>query len=148
MAADARLQFDINTLIGKLRKMDGAIQRDVKSDLKNAAAIIVTAIKASSPVGKKAHKRRNLVYKPGNLRKSIRVLPLRRTRGAVVVGPLSRGGTTDGYYAHMVEFGTIKMAAKPFIESAVESSYPGALTYAVTLLKHRVEKYAQANWYT
>lgn len=138
-------QAEINEIIRKLQRIEPAIRKDIKSDLKLAAAPIISAIKAKAPVGKRIHKRGSIVYKPGNLRKSIQTLPLRRTKNAVIIGPRARGGTPDGYYARFLEFGTVKMVAKPFIEPAVNVSLPGAERFALELLKRRVERYANQN---
>ena len=142
---EAGLQSDLNGLIRKLQGIEAAVKKDIKGDLKEASTIIVTAIKVRAPIGSKAHKRKGVVYLPGNLRKSIQVLPLRRTKNAVVVGPRARGGTPDGFYARFLEFGTSKMTARPFVEPAVNESLPIAQSFALELLKRRVERYAQQN---
>ena len=136
---------EINEIIKKLQRIEPAIRKDIKSDLREAAAPIIAAIKGRAPVGNKIHKRGSVVYRPGNLRKSIQVLPLRRTRNAVLVGPRARGGTPDGYYARFLEFGTVKMAARPFIDPAVEVSFPIAERFILELLKRRVERYENQN---
>lgn len=138
-------QAEINEIIRKLQRIEPAIRKDIKSDLRLPAAQIIAAIKGRAPVGKKTHKRGSIVYKPGNLRRSIQILPLRRTKNAVIVGPKARGKTPDGFYARFLEFGTVKMAAQPFIEPAVNSSLPGAERFALELLKRRVERYANQN---
>ncbi len=54
------------------------------------------------------------VYRPGNARRSYRILPLRRTKD-IIVGPkvakksaagVFSGRRVDGYYFHMLEYGT------------------------------------------
>lgn len=77
--------------------------------------------------------RRLVPVDSGNLRDSIAVSdrPLggafkmdRTLEGGgvtVYVGP-TRGGDPDGYYGHMVEFGTIAMAAHPFMRPAFDNT--------------------------
>ena len=142
---DADLQRALNVVVSKLKKLEGAVNKNIKSDLRTAAAGIVLAIKAKTPVGKVSQLRKGVSVKPGNLKKSIRVLPLRRTRGAVVVGPLARGRNPDGFYGRFVEFGTSKMRAKPFVEPAVSASYPQAQRFAIELIKRRIEAYTKQN---
>lgn len=147
---EAGLQKDINALVGKLRKIDGVLTRDIKKDLRTAATPINAAIKAAAPVGKREHKRYRggqvvATYKPGNLRKSFRILALRRTRRAVYIGPYSRGANPDGYYARFLEFGTSKMAARPFIENPVLATYQTAQKTLIILLKQRIAAYEKQN---
>lgn len=142
---EAGLQNDLNGLIRKLRGIEGVVTKDVKDDLRQAGSVIVSAIQGRAPIGTRSRTRKGVVFKPGNLRKSIRVLPLRRTKNAVVLGPISRGRAPDGFYARFLEFGTKNMAAQPFIAPAVDASLPQAQRFALELLKRRVEKYAQQN---
>jgi HK97 gp10 family phage protein len=128
---EAGLQSDLNGLIRKLQGIEAAVKKDIKGDLKEASTIIVSAIKGRAPIGTRPHGRKGTVYLPGNLRKSVQALPLRRTRNAVVVGPRARGGTPDGFYARFLEFGTRKMTARPFIEPAVNQSLPIAQSFAL-----------------
>lgn len=142
---EAGLQSDLNGLIRKLQGIEAAIKKDIKGDLKEASTIIISAIKGRAPMGTRRHGRKGVVYLPGNLRKSIQALPLRRTKNAVIIGPRARGGTPDGFYARFLEFGTQKMTARPFIEPAVDASLPIAQKFALELLRRRVERYAQQN---
>lgn len=142
---EAGLQSDLNGLIRKLQGIEAAVKKDIKGDLKEASSAIVAAIKERAPIGTRKHGRKGVVYLPGNLRKSIQVLPLRRTKNAVIIGPRARGGTPDGFYARFLEFGTQKMTARPFIEPAVDASLPIAQKFALELLRRRVERYAQQN---
>jgi HK97 gp10 family phage protein len=152
-AATARLKSantgainsDLNALIKKLQRIEAAMQKDIKGDLKKAGQIIVKAIRDNAPLGSRIHKRKDIVYRPGNLRKSIQTLPLRRTRNAVIIGPRAKGGLPDGYYARFLEFGTAKMSARPFIDPAVNASLPAAEKFALELLKRRIETYEKQN---
>lgn len=138
-------QAEINEAITKLRRIEPAITRQIKSDLREAAGPIVASIKGRAPISGRPHKNGSVTYQPGNLRKSIQVLPFRRTRNAVIVGPRARGGSPDGFYAKFLEFGTRKMAAKPFVDPAVQSSLPIAERFALELLKRRLDDYANKN---
>lgn len=44
-----------------------------------------------------------------------------RGKGAVVyIGPRTRSGPPDGFYGHMVEYGTVHMSAQPFMRPAFD----------------------------
>lgn len=77
----------------------------------------------------KGHGKKVATYAPGNLARSIRVLPLRRLRSGVIVGPKRSGrgsGTgvfvgrrVDGFYGHFMEFGTRSITTKrPYMAPA------------------------------
>lgn len=82
-------------------------------------------IRAPKGKGKKIAK-----YVPGNLKKSIKVLTFRRDRTGVYVGPKlakrrsgfktygATSGTVDGYYAHIVEFGSRFQPARGYMRKA------------------------------
>lgn len=46
----------------------------------------------------------------------------------------------DAYYAHMVEFGTVKMPAQPFVRPGFDGSVDPALKAIEKRLKARIEK--------
>lgn len=109
---------------------------------KKASKPLIAAAKSLVPVGDTAYKDRkgrwkhiNLPYKryrngkvvatymPENLKKSIGFFQPRRKRSNSIVayvGPKSGRGKYDGYYGHMVEFGTKYMRAQPYLRPAYE----------------------------
>lgn len=163
------MQAEINALITNLRRLGGSIDRTIKSDLREGANLVVTAIKARTPVGSKPHsrypykgKRMKLpkgagivlaTYRPGNLKRSFRILPLRRTKAALVVGANLKN-TPDGYYAHMVNnkvtFANGKTrAGKKFVDAAIGSVGPLAQKVIIDALSYRISaanKTDSKNW--
>lgn len=116
-----------------------------KQVLEYAAKPLVDAAQTSAPVGINVHyrykgngkgKKRSgkghgtivATYKPGNLKGSIQVLKKLRKSKNVFVGPAVNKGKvfgptkSDGYYAHMVEYGTSQKSARPFFRPALERS--------------------------
>lgn len=142
-------QQEINNVITALRKIGAETRNGIKADVSEGGKMLVAAIKQRAPVGTRTHIRYNsagkvvATYKPGNLKKSIRILPLRRVKNAVIVGPISRGKTPDGYYAHMLEFGTVKMFAQPFVEPAVNAVSGAVQDRILKALKNRIESHAK-----
>jgi HK97 gp10 family phage protein len=66
--------------------------------------------------------RQNVPVKSGKLKASIRVTRLKgdpKQNIRVYAGSRQKGGA---FYAHMVEYGTVKMPAKPFLRPALNSS--------------------------
>jgi HK97 gp10 family phage protein len=156
---DAQLQQDLNRVLGSLKKLEPFIRKSGKADLMEAAKILESAVKGRTPIGEKAHKRYaarkgrragkgsgNVIatYRPGNLQRAMRRLNFRRSTAAFV-GPKLGGKTPDGYYAHMVERGTVHQTAQNFVKKAVESSGPQTLRFAIKLISRRIESYGKTN---
>lgn len=155
-------QQELNTLIRKLDGLSAATKRDRNRVLTEAAGPLRSAIAGRAPQSDKAHSRYSTpkiagkirapkgsgviaaTYQPGNLRKSIQTLRFRRSQ-AVFIGPKvhrSEGKTPDGYYAHMVNFGTAKQRAQRFVEAGVNAAGDTSLRLAIELLKREIEAYA------
>ena len=159
---DVQLQGEINALIRKLQGLAPAIKKVAQSDLAEASGILVSAVQGRAPVGDKPHNRYrtakvikgirapkgsgNIVatYQPGNLKRSFKTLKFRRSE-AVFVGPKVGGNAADGYYAHMVEFGTIHQRAQNFVQAAVQAAGSQTLSFAAELLARRIEYYGRQN---
>lgn len=75
-----------------------------------------------------ADRARSLVpVRSGKLKATIRVVRLRgdaKQNIRVYAGNREKGGA---FYAHMVEYGTVKMAAKPFLRPALNASKGGIM---------------------
>ena len=120
-------------LVAKLNKLGSS--RTVKSSmtkvLRKVAKPLVKVARSKAPKGSRDHKRyvkgkggigTVIVIKKGNLSRSIGIRNNRKSKGAeLFVGP-RLGGKNDGYYAHMVEFGTKYTPAQPFMRPAIDST--------------------------
>ena len=158
---DAQLQRDLNQVINTIRGISGAISKEAKNELKEAAGPLLLAIKTAAPKGTKTHKRYvshggnkraakgsgnvAATYKPGNLKRSYRILRFRRSKLAVFVG-VKLGGKVDGYYAHMVNNDTQNVdgstrMGKGYIEKAVSSLGQSVLSDSISRISRLVKKY-------
>lgn len=156
---DAQLQADLNRALKALKGVEPFIRKSGKEDLREAAKILSTAVAIRTPVGKVTHKRYpklgggkkaakgsgNVLgtYRPGNLRRSIRVLNFRRSSAAFVGA--KRGKSPDGYYVHWVELGTPNQPAQEFFKKAVASAGNATLNKAIQLLSRRIQSYGVNN---
>lgn len=160
---DAALQAELNTLIHKLDGIPGIVKRDRDRILTEAAGPLQSAIAGRAPQSDKPHQRYSTpkanrstrapkgmgvvvaTYQPGNLRKSVQTLRFRRSK-AVFIGPkvdkAGGGKMPDGYYAHMVNFGTVHQSAKRFVEAGVAAAGDTSLRLATELTKRKIESYA------
>jgi HK97 gp10 family phage protein len=122
--------------------------------LEQPGDLLAAAISGRAPLGDRVHHRykkgqgKVATYYPGNLRASVQRLPLRKTKDAIVGPLLAKGNATgtfglgqaDGYYAHFVEYGTVKMSAQPFVDAGVAAGGPLALRLAVNNLRQLIDR--------
>lgn len=119
---------EIAEAVRRLNELPGYIGRDIKALTKYAAEPMLAAAKLKAPKSSKVHYRykngERIAYRPGNLKRSIRFLPFRKTR-AVFIGPtLGAAAAADGYYSHFVEFGTASQPAQPYMRPAFDETKP------------------------
>lgn len=62
------------------------------------------------------------------------------TSGLAEIGPAKKSEKIDPWYAHFVEFGTVKMSAKPFMRPAYESQKMSAVESVKDILKAEIQK--------
>jgi len=145
-----QLQRDVEEVISKLRELKSqALKNFIRDDLREAAQLNVSALKAATPVGKKNRTLKGLLYKKGTLKKSMRVLPLRRAKASISVGPqLKPTGNLPvvPFYVRFLEFGTKKMPARRFIERTRERVGPVSQAVALKLLSRRIDQFNLKNF--
>ena len=128
--------------------------RAVRNALREAGKVIQTAARAAAPVLKVPTSRRNV----GTVKKNILVraskfarqagdegvyINVRGIRGKARVKKLGRGGArnpNDPYYWQFLEFGTRKMAARPFLRPAATSKGPEAIRKFMDSVVPQIEK--------
>jgi len=124
------VSVDMGDLLKKLRKLPSKVRDKV----------VVGAVRASAkPIIKEA--RALAPKRTGNLAKSIGANK-RRSKGTIVHFSVSprKGGKYDGWYAHFVEFGTRKMAPRPFLRPAFENKGEEAINAAKEYMRKRIDK--------
>lgn len=164
---NAETQRELNHLLKQLRKVSDTAKKQSQKAFKEAAGPLVSAIQARAPQSEKAHYRYNTsklsksikapkgmgnivaTYQPGNLARSFKTMTFRKSAAVFVGAKLAKGnnkGTfagarTDGYYAHLVEFGAPgqNVAASPFVRPAVDAAGDLVLRIASDILKREIE---------
>ena len=144
-------QRQVNQAVKTLERLSFNFENEQRKILEYAAHPMVDAMQAGAPVGTEVHYRypksrggrarrgegqRIATYYPGNLRKSFRVLDLKRTKDVIVGAKLAKGASArglfgfakyDAYYLNFVEYGTRHMAAKPFVRPAIIRASPAVI---------------------
>lgn len=148
---DAQMRAELDAISRKFKQLIHAVDdKKLDSVLTYAAQPLVQALKTGAPKSKKTHYRydtpkllrgvrapngkgvRVATYTPGNLSRSMQKLALRRLKKAILVGPKMRRGKAkgkfnserrvDGFYAHMVEKGTVRQKGQGFIKAAAAAT--------------------------
>ena len=150
MAETAKLE-GLDDLKRAIANLAGDLKRKVvRSALRDAAKPMHKAMVAAAPVLKEVHPYRL----PGTLKKSILVKASKRFKGkggeiGVYIAVRKRKGLGgkagarnpfDPFYWRFVEFGTKKMAAKPFMSPAFNANAQGAIQIFQARLKTRIDK--------
>jgi HK97 gp10 family phage protein len=161
-------QKSVDQAIKTLEKLPLALRDDVrKKILRSAAKPLIAAarsnVKDSSGihkrygklVGKKAGKGAGsaiATYTPGNLRRSIGIIPLRKTAN-IYVGPRSKraasgvysAGRYDGFYGVFIEYGTRRISPRPFMRPAYEATKDTVIKLIADGCRKAVDKYVKEN---
>lgn len=118
-------------LLKALEQFPTNVQRNVLTGaIRAGAKPLVASVKANVP------------KKTGNLKKSIGIIKRKsKDKSKVRFSVTARkGGKNDGFYAHLLEFGTSKMAAIPMFRPAYESQGRESIEAAKDYLAKRIDK--------
>lgn len=129
---------EIAELVRRLKELPDYIGSDVQALLKYAAEPTLNQAIANAPdtknektiawEGGKASEGGGLKLIPaGDLKRNIRFLKFPRMRKNMIIGVRLRSRAKSGMvgtYAHHVEFGNSKMAARPFMRPAFDATKP------------------------
>jgi HK97 gp10 family phage protein len=100
------------------------IEKKAMDRLAKAGELVASKARQKVPVGKDRSPYKNgkewTGRKAGALRDSIRVVRLNGDPKLNV--RVYAGNRTDAFYAHFVEYGTVKMPARPFLRPALNSN--------------------------
>lgn len=111
------VKFDVRKLNRKLKTLESKIEKKItRQALRAGAKIVVKEAKLRAPVDS------------GELKSKIKVWALKRSRRriGVLVGTSATMYTGDQFYGAFVEYGTSKMAARPWLAPAAEAKGPEA----------------------
>ena len=160
---------EIENAVKVLDQLGKAAEAERRKILEYAAIPLVDEIQRRAPASLKPHYRYDTPkasgkfrapkgmgrvaakYVPGNLRRSFRILPLRRTRDVIIGPKYGKGGGTfggaraDGYYAAFVEYGTVRMPARPFLRPSVAIAGKAVVKRIELGYKVMVKKFLREN---
>jgi hypothetical protein len=163
------LDQEVQAAIATLNKLPKVVMENRKPISALGGAYMASAIEAATPRGNKVHFRYSTAkgnksmrapkgmgtivatYQPGNLQNSLQVLKLNRAKTSTYVGArLAKGkaaGTfgagirTDGYYAHMVDGGTVNMSGRHYFVPARDRATPTVLSIMLRQWERLIDKF-------
>lgn len=135
--------------------LEGKVRRKIGRE---AAKPVIKAVRAKTPKSKRPHRRFNAggdlvaTYYPGNLRRSYKILFNRRTMtlighkvGASNKSKHYKGSITDGYYYHMVNNGTVRMAGVGHIDKGWAQSKKYAQSIMINRTLEAVDRFKRGH---
>jgi HK97 gp10 family phage protein len=131
----------VNELFASLEKTGKNIRQISGKALSSGAEIIRKAAADKCPRGSEAEVMAKKYAKGQHLADNITISSPYRENGAdyVDVGP-ARSDNNEFFYGKFFEFGTVKMAAKPFVEPALIEKKDEALEKIAEVIKAAIER--------
>lgn len=122
MAKKSVTVLNPEALTAQLRALDNAVS---ESTLRQAAVagarVIQQEVKLRAPIGPYPHVRSGKLYRAGTLQKNILVFHDEEASAGAGVQVYSMFIGKDAFYARMVEYGSSRAPAHPFIRPAFEA---------------------------
>lgn len=119
--------FDFSKIAAKLDNITAAAEKATRPAAQSGAQVFYDEVKQRVPVSAKSHKSGKKTYSPGTLRKAIyQAFADKESGDGKAVYRLS-WNKTHAFYGRFLEFGTSKMAAKPFLRPAYDAARAKAL---------------------
>ena len=136
----------LSALYEQLQQLPVKLEKNIlRGAIRAGAKPVAAEARRLAPVLSSNDPRREM----GALSKSVRIMST-GTRGGTVKGGVVAGGRTtvgrgqnkvkaDAFYAHFVEYGTVKMTARPFMRPAVDTRTQEAVEATAQYIRDRVE---------
>ena len=121
------IAFDFSKIAAKLDNITAAAEKATRPAAQAGAQVFYDEVKQRVPVSAKSHKSGKKTYSPGTLRKAIYQAFADKESGKDKAVYRVSFNKTHAFYGRFVEFGTSKMAAKPFLRPAYDAARAKAL---------------------
>ena len=123
------IAFDFSKIAAKLDNITKAAEQGVRPAAQAGAQVFYEEVKQRVPVSAKAHstKGKKQTFTPGTLRKAIYQAFADKESGDGKASYRISWNKSHAFYGRFVEFGTSRMAAKPFLRPAYDAARARAL---------------------
>ena len=127
--------LDFSKIEAKLDAITKAAGKATRPAAQAGAQVFYDEMRARVPVSAKPHKSGKKTYNPGTLRKAIYQAYVEKESGDSKAAYRVSWNKSHAFYGRFLEFGTSKMAAKPFLRPA----YDAARAKALDAVKQRMQ---------
>ncbi len=136
------IAFDFSKLTAKLDNITKAAEKATRPAAQSGAQVFYDEVKQRVPVSAKPHstKGKKQTFTPGTLRKAIYQAFADKESGDGRAMYRVSWNKTHAFYGRFVEFGTSKMAAKPFLRPAYDAARAKALKAVQERMAAEVKK--------
>ena len=134
------IAFDFSKIAAKLDNITKAAEKATRPAAQAGAQVFYDEVKQRVPISAKPHKSGKKTYNPGTLRKAIYQAFADKESGKDKAMYRVSFNKTHAFYGRFVEFGTSKMAAKPFIRPAYDAARAKALQAVQERMAAEVKK--------
>jgi HK97 gp10 family phage protein len=123
------IAFDFSKLAAKLDSITKAAEESVRPAAQAGAQVFYDEVRQRVPVSAKPHstKGKKQTFNPGTLRSAVYQAFANKESGDGKAMYRISWNKTHAFYGRFVEFGTSKMAAKPFLRPAYDAARAKAL---------------------
>ena len=136
------IAFDFSKIAAKLDIITKAAKEGVRPAAQAGAQVFYEEVKQRVPVSAKAHstKGKKQTFTPGTLRKAIYQAFADKESGDGKASYRISWNKSHAFYGRFVEFGTSRMAAKPFLRPAYDAARAKALQAVQERMAEEVRK--------
>ena len=136
------IAFDFSKIAAKLDNIAKAAKEGARPAAQAGAQVFYEEVKQRVPVSAKAHstKGKKQTFTPGTLRKAIYQAFADKESGDGKASYRISWNKSHAFYGRFVEFGTSRMAAKPFLRPAYDAARAKALQAVQERMAEEVNK--------
>ena len=136
------IAFDFSKIAAKLDNITKAAKEGARPAAQAGAQVFYEEVKQRVPVSAKAHstKDKKHTFTPGTLRKAIYQAFADKESGDGKASYRISWNKSHAFYGRFVEFGTSRMAAKPFLRPAYDAARAKALQAVQERMAEEVNK--------
>jgi HK97 gp10 family phage protein len=134
------IAFDFSKIAEKLDNITKVAEKATRPAAQAGAQVFYDEVKQRVPMSAKPHKSGKKTYNPGTLRRAVYQAFAERESGDGKAMYRVSWNKTHAFYGRFVEFGTSKMAAKPFLRPAYDAARARALQAVQERMASEVKK--------
>ncbi len=120
--------MDLGGINAQLDRLAAAAKASARKAAQAGAQVYYDEVRDRVPVSAKPHKSGKKTYTPGTLRRAVYQAYVQDESGPGRATYRVSWNKSHAFYGRFVEFGTAKMAAKPFLRPAFDAAQPRAIS--------------------